>query len=375
MKREKQDRRRTPLESAGVHKVALGAGILATAVVVGIAGYWVAGWPLIEAVYMVVITLFGIGYGEPEPVESVGLRVFTIGFILVGCTSAIYTLGAILQMITEGEVNRILGARKMTRGIEQLEQHVVVCGYGRVGQILVLELLDAGLEFVVVDASRERCDLAESAGHLVLAGDATTEEVLIHARAAQARTVVTCLPDDALNVFITLTAREIAPDVEIIARAEKPSTKNKLLRSGADKVISPAEIGAARMARFITHPTAEALLEDDSETEQLNDELSEFGLTMREIVIPAGAAACNGTLAEIDFTGSRGVLVVAIRAPDGTTRACPNGATLLTAGDTLIVLGHHDDLPRVEMELTCRERPPVAESTLTRTNPASPAVG
>ena len=335
-----------------VRKVALGGCVLAASVVVGIAGYCVAGWPLLEAVYMVVITLFGIGYGEVEPIDSPGLRIFTIAFIIVGCTSAIYTLGAIVQMITEGEVNRLLGNRRMYRDIERLSGHVVVCGYGRVGQILAGELVESGVPFVVVDSDSARCDRAEEAGRLVINGDATSESVLSSARTEHARSLLTCLPDDALNVFITLTAREIAPGVEIIARAEKESTRNKLLRSGADKVVSPAEIGATRMARLITHPTAEALLGDDSETEQLNDELSEFGLTMREIQIAPKSLACGSPLADVDFEGSRGLLVVAIRAEDGGVRACPNGATLLCGGDTLIVMGHRDDLPKVERQLS-----------------------
>lgn len=343
----------------GVRKVILGAAVLATSVVVGVTGYCLAGWPILESVYMVVITLFGIGYGEVEPVDSPGLRLFTIGFILVGCTSAIYTLGAIIQMITEGEVNRLLGNRRMHRDIEKLAGHVIVCGYGRVGQILSGELTDSRIPFVVVDADRGRCDLAEAAGRLVICGDATSESVLATARTDKARSLVTCLPDDALNVFITLTAREIAPDVEIIARAEKESTRNKLMRSGADNVISPAEIGATRMARLITHPTAEALLCDDSETGQLNSELSEFGLTMREIVIPPGSAACGMVLADVDFAGSRGLLVVAIRGGEGEVHACPNGATMLCGGDTLIVMGHQDDLPKVERQLRGTSGPDV----------------
>ena len=331
-----------------IRKVQLGLGVLTASVVVGTVGYIAAGWDPVHAVYMVVITLFGVGYGEVEPVESVPLQLFTIGFIIVGCLSALYSIGVIFQMITEGEINRLVGARKMTRGIEQLSGHVVVCGYGRVGQILAEELTEAGTPFVVVDASRKRCDLAEEAGRLVLNGDATSEETLELARTPHARTLVTCLPDDALNVFITLTAREIAPDVEVIARAELPSTKNKLLRSGADRVVLPAEIGAARMAKLILNPSAETLLEDDAETEQFNDELEEFGLSLKEIALPEGAAACGASLSEVDFGSSRGVLVVAVRGRDGETHACPNGATLLTGGDTLIVLAHRDDLPRVE---------------------------
>lgn len=330
-----------------MRKVLTGAAIFAVSMVVAVIGYWIAGWSLLEAVYMVIITIYGVGYGEVRPIDQPGLKVFTIGVIIAGCTSAIYVLGGFVQMIAEGEINRVLGARRMTKGIEKLQDHVIVCGYGRVGQILVRELRAANCPFLVIDQNQERLREAEAAGTFVIVGDASEEETLITAKVQRARALATVLPDDATNVFITLTARDLAPDLEIIARGETPATERKLLRSGANRVVLPAAIGATRIARLITRPSAEEILSTALGETQLQDDLNQIGLTLNEFRIAENSQLAGRAVLEIDFGGNGRCVVVALRKADGDVMRQPPPETIVDAGDTLIVLGVESAMPQL----------------------------
>lgn len=222
--------------------------------VIAVTGYMLAGWPFVDACYMVVITLFGVGYGEVQPIEDSNLKFFTIAVILVGCSSVIYFLGGLFQMFAEGEIEKVMGKHRVTSDIDNLEDHTIICGFGRVGRILGNELQQRGLSFVVIDNQQDRVDEAKSKGMLSLVGDASDDSTLEQAGIHRARTLASVLPCDASNVFITLTSRELNADLEIIARGENPKTEQKLRISGADSVVSPATIGAMRIAQLIAIP-------------------------------------------------------------------------------------------------------------------------
>lgn len=341
--------------NVSIRPIVWGATIFTVSCLLAIARFKHEGWTLVEAVYMVVITVFGIGYEEVHSIDKPDLRVFMIVFIIAGYSSAIFTLGAVAKFVAEGEIMRVIGVKRMTMEIDRLRDHVVICGFGRVGQILASELRQSGQKFVIVDAGTDRIEQAQTAGYLAVHGDATEEGTLIEAGVTRARAVASCLSDDALSVFITLTTRDLNPRAEIIARAEAITTKSKLERSGATQVVLPAEIGAAKMAKLITNPSAEVLLSDNAETDMFNEELEEFGLSMREMSLPSESPLCGEPLSSVDFTGSRGMLVVAVRSDEGDVRACPNGATILSAGDTLVLLGHRDDLDGLGERLSLRE--------------------
>lgn len=213
--------------------------------------YIAAGWSVLDAAYMVVITIFGIGYGEVQPISDPMLKIQTMSLIIVGCLSGLYSCGGFIQLLTEGEINRALGAQRMTRGIRKMKSHAIICGFGRVGQLLALQLKEEGTPCVIIDNKASRLEEAKSLGLSVIHGDASTDETLKQAGIARARTLASVLPNDAINVFITLTARDLNSEIEILARAECPSTEYKLLRSGADHVVMPAAIGALRMAEII----------------------------------------------------------------------------------------------------------------------------
>ena len=245
-------------------RILTGALFFITTLTAATAGYMLAGWSLMDAVYMVVITTFGVGYGEVHPITSTTLRIFTIGVIVAGTSSVVYMVGGFVQMITEGEINKALGARRMTRSIETLEHHVIICGFGRMGQILARKMLDANIPCVIINNNADRIAMAESSGYLIRIGNATDEAILHAAGIDRAKVLATVLPDDAANVFITLTARELNPKLMILARGELPSTEKKLRLAGANQVVLPAAISALRMSHMITHPaTMEFFSNDD----------------------------------------------------------------------------------------------------------------
>ena len=319
-----------------------------TACALSAAVYVAHGWGVADALYMVVITIFGVGYGEVRPVDTPALRTATMSLIVVSYGCVVYLVGGFVQMVMEGEINRALGQRRMTRGIEQLTGHTVLCGYGRAGRILAAGLRAAGASFVVVDRDEAKLTDAEGQGMLVVEGDASEEDVLLRAGVQRARVLATVLPDDAANVFITLTARDLNPDVEIVARAENPSTERKLLRSGADRVVMPAVIGGQRMAELITRPAAEQMLADASGAVELRHELERIGLGLDELPIGAGSPLDGHPLSDIELRGNRGFLIVAVRRSAGEVLIDPPGDCVLAAGDAVIVLGHSGELPHLE---------------------------
>ncbi|MCG8653756.1 MAG: potassium channel family protein, partial [Pirellulales bacterium] len=215
-------------------------------------GYVNAGWDWVDAFYMVTITIFGVGYGEVQPVESTWLKVFTIGVIFAGCSSLVYVIGGIVKILAEGEIQKIMGVRIRSREIEATSDHTIICGYGRIGQMLAAELREKDRPMVILDRNPERVDRAINDGFLAFEGDCTEDKTLQQAGIFRARVLATVLPDDATNVFITLTARGMSESIRIIARAESPFTEDKLIRSGANHVVMPAAIGAIRVAQLAT---------------------------------------------------------------------------------------------------------------------------
>jgi voltage-gated potassium channel len=304
-----------------------------------------SGWNLVDAIYMVVITTFGVGYGEVQPITEPGLKLFTMAVIIVGCSSLIYVTGGFIQMITEGEINRAMGIRRKTKGIDKLSRHVIICGFGRVGRILAAELFHAKEHFVVVDSNPDRVREAEALGYLVVGGSASEEETLQNAGIVRARVLATVLPDDAANVFITLTARELSSEVEIIARAEHPDTERKLLRSGANRVVMPSAIGAAKISHLITNPSAGNILGHSGD--QFEESLHQVGLQMREIELPADSPLLGRPLAECEMTSTLDFLLVALIRAGGELIRNPGLDITLEAGDKVVMLASAREMPQL----------------------------
>lgn len=326
--------------STSAQRVRTGAAILAAVILIAVPVYRFAGanFDWTESMWFVVVTVSSVGLAERSEL-SPPLQIFTVVVIVFGLSAAMYTFGGFIQMMTEGEVERALGRRRMTQGIERLTDHVILCGFGRIGHVLARELTRQNEPFVVVDNDTEVIEEATAAKYLVVTGEAAEETTLIAAGVERAAALVTSLPSDADNVFITLTARDMNPDIKIITRAEFPSSQKKLKQAGADRVVMPSRIGAHRMARLITRPTTANLME------RVIDE-SSLEIEMDEINLPAESQLVGVTVANAEAHRRHGLLFVGVEHAGGEMLFNPGGDYTFQPADTVIVMGRGEDIKR-----------------------------
>jgi len=322
-------------------RLRIGLVVLGSIFLIAVAGYRVAGWSWLDSIYMVVITLSTVGYREPGTMSGT-LQGFTILVVVFGVSTAVYVGGGFVQMVLEGELNRALGVRRASREIERLAGHVIICGFGRMGETVAEELARQKKPLVVLDNDPDRIAQAMAAGHLALAADATEEDCLCDVNVARATALVITFPSDAANVFITLTARNLNAKLQIIARAELRSTEKKLIQAGADRVVLPATTVAVRMAAMITRPSILELVELAS---------GRFPeMAIEELTIPATSSLIGASIGDSHLRSRYGLLVVAIRHADGQLVFNPGAATAFQAGDAVIGLGKIDDIERFRAE-------------------------
>lgn len=331
--------------SSSVRHLCYGSIFLISVCCAAITGYMMAGWDFLDAAYMAAITVFSVGYGEVVPITSPALRVFTILFIVLGCTGYLYIGGALVQFLIAGQIETSLGNRRMNKSIQSLDQHTIICGYGRVGRMVAAELQLAGHPFVIVEQNETFASSMIEKGYLFLHADATSESALIEAGIQRARQIAVVLPNDAMNVFITLSARNLNADLLIIARGMAPSTEGKLKQAGANRVVLPEHIGAERIAGLILRPATSSLLAEDSILSHLVSDLGELGLDVEEFAIPDGSNLVGLTLSVLESKGSSAFLIVSIVRADGSVIRQPKLNTVLEGGDVLITLCHQDEHP------------------------------
>lgn len=302
-------------------------------------GYHVAGWSWSDSIYMVFITAFSVGFGEVVPVTDPWLRVWTMALIVLGCTGIIFITGTLVQWLTETQIQRALGGKRMEHEIDKLKNHTIICGFGRIGRMIASQLEAGGLPFVILDQAPDRVAEVREAGWLTMQGEATDETVLRAAGIARARVLATVLPNDAANVFITLSARNMNPNIQIIARGEVPSTERKLLQAGANRVVLPAHIGADRIAHLILHPNARELLGGKTKSSvDFEHHLTELGLDMEEIEIGPDSPWARRLVGDVEKESVGRLLAVAILRKEGGTDMNPDPATTLMPGDALVVM-------------------------------------
>jgi voltage-gated potassium channel len=307
------------------------AAILAT-LFLGMVGYRaLEGWSWFDGLYMTVITLATIGYGETHPLTLAG-RVFTIILIVVGVTIFGFLISVLTQAVVETEIALVLGRRKLFKDISQLKDHYILCGAGRVGVRVVDELKRKDVDYVVIERDEVVAEKLLTKGHLVLIGDATDETVLEGARVRSAKSLITAASTDPENVYIVLTARGLNPDLYIVTRANDQAAERQLLRAGANKVISPVLIGSHRMAQAALTPAVADFIELTTMTESLD-------LHFEQVRIGAGSMLDGKQIKESRIRSEHNAMIVAITPLKGEMIFNPNGEQTLRAGDLLIAIG------------------------------------
>jgi voltage-gated potassium channel len=338
-----------PLERRAVRRVLWGFVAIAVVAVYGAIGYMAMGWSFLDAVYQVVITISGVGFGEVRPLNATIARVHTMAIIGLGMLSVAFTLGAFVQFLTETEILSYFGRQRIMKQIDQLVGHTIVAGYGRMGELVCDELAAREQPFVVIELSTEQAAAVQARGFLCIQGDATEEKILSDAGIALARVLVCAMPNDADNVFITLTARQLCPSLTVIARAEQPNTPKKLRQAGANHIVMPAAIGAHRIVSLLTNPAA-------VEFAELVTNRASVAIEMDELPVRPSSALAGKSLRDADIKRKTGVIVVAIKHSDGRVEFPAPADDVLRAGDSLVLLGRRENLDQFRQDNLNNER-------------------
>jgi|tagenome__1003787_1003787.scaffolds.fasta_scaffold20841482_2 voltage-gated potassium channel len=319
----------------------LGLGILYMLVVMalGVVSYMLAGWSFGDAVYMVVITVYTVGYGETMPINTGLLRGITICVIVLGCTGVIFLTGALVQFITLNQINQVFGLKRMTTQIDRLRDHVIICGFGRIGAMLARELRSARMPFVVVEQTEPAASQARDLGYLCLHADATNESALEAAGIRHARTLATVLSSDAANVFITLSGRSLNPKLDIIARGELPSTESKLIQAGANKVVLPAHIGAERIAEMILYQETAKFIRETDRMKDFEKVLVALGLDLDVVVAEPNSPVVGKTIETVEQEAGGAFFIVQLNRRNGEAVTGPEPTTVIEDGDGLVLVG------------------------------------
>lgn len=304
--------------------------LLLAALLAGVIGYQVIeGWSGFDALYMTIITLATVGYGETHPLSPAG-RAFTIGLILLGVGAVTYAVTAITTFVVEGTFTEIIGRKRMDADIAKLTNHMILCGLGETGRHVAEEFLKTRIPFVAIEQDGNRIKHLQAIGSvLAIEGNATEDDVLVQARIQQARGLVTALPHDQDNVFVILTARELNPKLRIVSRAVGPGSSAKLIKAGADAIVSTTSIGGLRMASEMVRPGAVSFL--DRMLRAGGEAVRIEGVTVSE-----GSALAGRTLGEARIREQTGLLVIAT-ARGESYEFNPGSARRLQPGDELIV--------------------------------------
>jgi voltage-gated potassium channel len=298
-----------------------------------------------DGLYMTMITVTTVGYGEIVHLSPAG-RHFTMILILIGVGYVMVLFREITESVVEGGIRAALGKRNMSKKLEKLKDHYVVCGFGRIGQVICKLLQENGKKFVIIEKSDEEIELINELGYMALKGDASDDDLLIQAGVARAKGLVGVVSSDADNVYIALSARELKPDLYIVARSSGDKrAEEKLKRAGANQVISPYYIGAYRMANLILRPTVTDFID-------LAVSGNALGLRLEELVVTASATSLvNKTLMESEIRKKFNLIVVVIKRQDGHSVFNPTPITLIEKGDTLVVLGEVEQIKALEKSM------------------------
>lgn len=309
---------------------------------IGVAGLMtIEGWPLLDSLYMSVITLSTVGYREIHPLSTAG-TVFIIAFIIIGVGSFLYLLSSSAEYIIEGHLRGALGRKKMKKKIGELKGHYIICGFGRVGQLVAEELKKDGAGFVVIDIRPEAMAKCNELGYLYVEGSASRDEVLKEAGIMSAKGLVSAIDSDAENVYVTLSAKTLRSDIYVVARASSEEAEFKLLKARADRVLSPYTIGGKRLASLLMRPNVVEFLD-------VVMHANEHKLLMEEIEVRHSSALAGLTVTQAKHRCISGANILAIKKKgEGRVIPSPDGRTVIATGDLLITLGTREQLSEIE---------------------------
>ena len=321
-------------------RLRLSLTLLALTLAFGTLGFhFVESMSFFDALYMTIITISTVGFSEIKPLSIYG-RIITIFIISTGITIGAYSLGMLLRMFIEGELSKTFGRRKLEKKLYALKGHFIVCGYGRIGSIICKELASENIPFVVIELNTAKNEELESENFLYINMDATSEEALLKAGVMTAKGIVTAVHSDANNVFITLTARSLRPDIFVLSRASDVKNEAKLIKAGASRVVSPYLLGGRRMAEVLRRPTVVDFIDIATANRHL-------GLVMEEARVGNTSHLIGKNLIGSRLRQDYGVIIVAIKKSSGQMIFNPVPSEVLDGGDVIVVLGKQEDLKRM----------------------------
>jgi voltage-gated potassium channel len=329
---------------------------IALAVILGLIAFGTIGFKLIlglslfNSFYFTLTTITTIGFGEPSTMNTEG-RIFTAVLIIFGVSTIGFALSSAAQSIVESELVSTFGKRRMFKELSKLNNHYIVCGAGRIGSGVVRDIAESGQDLVVIESDETLADRLLAQGHLVLMGDATNDEVLKAAGVERARGLVAAVSSDPDNLYVTLTARDLNKDLMIVARANEEFAVGRLLKAGANKVVSPARTGAMRMALMLLRPAVADLIELATMTERLE-------LEIEQIEIDTGSPLIGRALKDSGIRSDLDVIIIAIKRHDGEMIFNPSADTIIQEHDALVAMGSHHSVEGLE-QIANPDRPTV----------------
>jgi voltage-gated potassium channel len=296
---------------------------------------WIEGWSPLDSLYVTTQTVTTVGFGDLAP-RTVAGRLFATVFMMVGVGIVLYALTSTVQSIVHSEVLATLGQRRQSRKMSKLRNHFIICGAGRVGSHLLRSLRSSAQTFIVIERDPQTVAELIETGVAVLVRDATLEETLREAGVEHAKGLAACLPDDAENVYVVLTARDLNPNLHIVARAAEEQAESKLIRAGANRVVAPTIIGGHRMAMALTKPAVGDFI--DSVT------ANNLNLGFEQLEVDAASILVGKKLSQTTIRSELDIVVVSIRRSDGQIIFNPSGDATIEAGDMLIAIGKSESL-------------------------------
>ena len=318
-------------------KLAIAIIVLLSMLLMGTIGFhYLEGWSFLESFYATVVTLSTVGYGDFLPRSKEGM-LFTVFLIVVGVGTMLYTVGLVTETMIEGRLKIIMGRGRLGKMIKKMNNHYIICGCGRIGNLICRELADEKVDFVVIDNNPEVIQKIEEEGFVYLRGDATHEKTLLAAGIKTAKGIVCVLSTDAENLYVILTARELNPGIFILSRSEGEESEQRLLRAGANRVESPYMMGGMRMAMAILRPAMLDFVEITTMRQSLE-------LRMDEISMCEGSSYIGKSLEDSNIRQNFGLIVVAVKKESGKMIFNPVAKYVIENNDKLIALGEADNI-------------------------------